>query len=511
MKEDVLLEMKDIGKQFTGVKALDHVNLTIHRGEVHALMGENGAGKSTLIKILSGVYKMDEGSITMDGKSVSFSDTLDAQRHGISTIYQELNMIPELSVSENIFLGRELKRRGVFINWREIDRQTERLLERVGIHGIDIHSPVRSFGTAVQQMVSIARALSIDSRLVIMDEPTSSLDAGEVKTLFQVIQNLRAQGIAVIFISHRIDEIFAICQRVTVLKDGHLVGTHNVGEISKVQLVSEMIGRDATSIVEAKAKAARRNFGEAFIHLRNAQTETKIRNVNLTVNKGQVVGLAGLLGAGRTETARLLFGMDRLESGEIFIRGKEAKLRSPREAISKGIAFCPENRRADGIVGDMSVRENITLALLPKLKKWGFVDVKKQREIVEKFVEKLGIKAASLDQPVKSLSGGNQQKVILARWMCTNPDLMILDEPTRGIDVGAKQEIEKLINELAHSGLGVLMISSELNEVIRNSDRVDVIRDGLKVCELEGGGINEQAIMRAIAEGQQAQMDRRED
>ena len=323
--------------------------------------------------------------------------------------------------------------------------------------------------------------------------------------LFQVMKDLHKQGIAIIFISHRIDEIFEVCERVTVLKDGRLMGTHNIKEITKTQMVSEMIGRDATSIVTAQAPKRDKKFEQPLIQLEDASSASGIHDVNLSICKGQVVGLAGLLGSGRTEIAKMLFGMDKLTKGKVLVKGKRVRFRSARDAIHEGIAFCPENRRADGIVGDMSVKENLTLALLPRLKKAGFVQAKKQKEIVQKFVERLGIKIASIDQPIKSLSGGNQQKVILARWMCMHPDVMILDEPTRGIDVGAKQEIEKLINELASDGLGVLMISSEINEVIRNSDRVDIIRDGKKIGALSGEEIEQSAIMRVIAEGADAQ------
>ncbi|MBQ6373774.1 MAG: sugar ABC transporter ATP-binding protein [Clostridia bacterium] len=499
MADNVLLRMEHVSKSFPGVKALEDINLEIKQGEILALVGENGAGKSTLMKILSGIYTMDEGSIILNGEKVHFIDALDAQKHGISTIHQELNMIPGLGASENIFIGREIKARdGISIDWKKTDEQARALLARVGIHELDLSTPVRSFSAAVQQMISIARALSINSRLVIMDEPTSSLDSDEVRILFDVMRNLKAQGIAIVFISHRIDEIFEICERVTILKDGRHVGTHKIGEITKVQMISEMIGRDATEILSVRRNAAAQADSEDILSLEHGFSDNRVKDVSMSVQKGRVVGLAGLLGAGRTEIARLLFGLDKLVRGRMMMGGREVHFHSPRDAIRHGLAFCPENRRADGIVGNMSVRENITLALLPKLTKYGFVDVKRQKKIVEEFIQRLGIKTPSIDQPIRLLSGGNQQKVILARWMCVDPDLMILDEPTRGIDVGAKQEIEKLIKELAEQGIGVLMISSEMSEVIRNSDRVDVIRDGRKIRELYGDDINQDEIMNTI-------------
>ena len=502
MTDQILLEMKHIFKTFPGVKALNNVDLSIRKGEIHALVGENGAGKSTLIKILSGFYTMDSGSIAINGQEVQFADALDAQMHGISTIHQELNMIPGLSVAENIFIGRELKRKGnVLINWRAIHEEARKLLKRVGMPNIDLNMPIKQFGTAVQQMVSIARALSIDSKVVIMDEPTSSLDNDEVNTLFQVMRNLQNQGISIIFISHRIDEIFQICERVTILKDGEMVGTYALSEISRITMVSKMIGRDATSILEAKRVNDDKVFPRRLTELSHASSENKVRNADIAIQQGQVVGLAGLLGSGRTEIARLFFGLDQLIGGGLSIKGKKVKLRSPRDAIRNKFAFCPENRRVDGIVGDMSVRENITLALLPTLKKFGMVDEKRQKQIVCEYIARLRIKTPNIDQPIKLLSGGNQQKVILARWMCMHPELIILDEPTRGIDVGAKQEIERLIKELAMDGISVLMISSEMSEIVRNSDRVDVIRDGEKVGELFGANINQDEIMNKIAEG----------
>lgn len=503
MQHNVLLEMKNISKSFPGVKALKGVDFKVGIGEVHALMGENGAGKSTLIKILTGIYTRDSGEIIFEGKNISPNTALQAQQYGISTIYQELNLVPYLSVSENIFLGREPKKNGV-IDWREVERQSDIILKDMGIT-VDVKQPLYEQSTAVQQMVAIARAISINARLVVMDEPTSSLDEKEVEVLFDVIRKLKEKGISVVFVSHRLDEIFEICDKATILKDGELVEELFIKDITKLDLISKMIGRDAAAIVNYKKDYnASKISDEVVCKAKNIQRGVKLNGIDLEIRKGEVVGLAGLLGSGRTELAKVLFGADAYDEGEIEVDGEKVKFKLPKDAIDKGFAFCSEDRKVEGIIPHMSVKENITLALLPKISKMGVISRKKQDEIVEKYIKRLGIKTPHANQLIRNLSGGNQQKVLLARWLCTHPKLVILDEPTRGIDVGAKSEIECLIQELAAEGISVLMISSELEELIRGCDRVVVIRDGKKMKELVAEEISEDNIMKAIAQGHQA-------
>jgi ABC-type sugar transport system ATPase subunit len=492
--------MKNISKNFPGVKALKGVDLEVKKGEVHALMGENGAGKSTLIKVLTGVHVEDSGEIYFEGKQIFTNTTLQAQKCGISTIYQELDLIPELSICENVFLGREIMKNGM-IDWRATEEKAKAILLDMGIK-VDVKGVLSQQSTAIQQMVSIARAISINARLVVMDEPTSSLDEKEVKVLFNVIKKLKAQDISVIFISHRLDEIFEICDAITILKDGERVGYSAIKDITKLQLVSMMIGRDASKIVSRKKSYSKDKMSnENIIETRNIVREPKVRGIDIEVKKGEVLGLAGLLGAGRTELARLIFGADAPQSGDIYINGKKVKLNLPKDAIKAGLGFCPEDRKVEGIIPHMSVKENITLAMLPRLTKMGVVSKKEQEKIVNKYIEALKIKTPHMNQAVRNLSGGNQQKVILARWLCMNPELLILDEPTRGIDVGAKTEILDLIEKLAEDNISVLMVSSEIEELMHACDRIAVIRDGKKAGELYAEEIGEEAIMNSIAEG----------
>lgn len=503
MEQEILLEMRNIYKSFPGVKALKNVDFTLRKGEIHALMGENGAGKSTFIKILTGIYTKDSGDILFEGKQINPTTAMQAQHMGISTIYQELNLVPYQSVCENIFLGRELKKYGI-IDWKQVETQAEKILNDMGIQA-DVKQLLNQQSTAVQQMVAIARAISINARLVVMDEPTSSLDEKEVKVLFNVIRKLKKQNISVIFISHRLDEIFEICDKLTILKDGELVGECNVKELSKIDLISKMIGRDATQIVKYKKDYSVGQIStEVICRAKNIKRGLRLNGIDLEIKKGEVVGLAGLLGSGRTELAKILFGADSHDEGEIEVDGAKVKFKLPKDAISRGFAFCSEDRKVESIIPHMSVKENITLALLPKISTLGVVSAKQQNEIVEKFIGRLGIKTPHADQLIRNLSGGNQQKVILARWLAMNPKLVILDEPTRGIDVGAKAEIEQLIQELAKTGISVLMISSELEELIRGCDRVAVMRDGKKVKELVGDEITQHNIMEAIAHGHEA-------
>jgi monosaccharide-transporting ATPase len=502
MPSDLLLDMQNIAKSFPGVKALKGVSLQIRQGEVHALMGENGAGKSTLIKILTGIYTKDSGDITFESKAISPSTSLQAQHLGISTIYQELNLVPYLSICENIFLGREPRKFGL-IDWKKIERESDKILKEMGVD-VDVTEPLNQQSTAVQQLVSIARAISIQARLVVMDEPTSSLDEKEVKVLFDVIRKLKKDKISVLFVSHRLDEIFEICDQLTILKDGEYVGQYEVSALTKLDLISMMIGREASSIVNHKKEYTAGKSQELICKASNIRRGLKLNGIDLEIRKGEVFGLAGLLGSGRTELAKVLFGEDKPDSGEIEIDGQKVNLNLPKDAIRRGFAFCSEDRKIEGIIPHMSVKENMTLALLPSISKMGVVSTAKQDEIVNQFIKRLGIKTPNPDQLIRNLSGGNQQKVMLARWLCMKPKLIILDEPTRGIDVGAKAEIEQLIKEMADSGISILMISSDMDELIRSCDRIAVIRDGKKVGELEGEQISEQRIMEAIAQGSQS-------
>lgn len=498
-----LLTMENITKTFPGVLALQGAWLKVGYGEVHALIGQNGAGKSTLIKILTGAYRRDKGIIILDGKSVDFHSPQQAQVGGVTTIYQEVNLVPYRSISENIFMGREPRRFGL-LDWKSMNSQAVKLLERFGIR-IDVTKPLLTFNIATQQMVAIARAVSFQSKLVIMDEPTSSLDEREVETLFEVIRQLKREGVSVIFVSHRLDELYAVCDRVTVMRDGQTVASRAMQEVSKLELIALMLGKELGDVrkkgLTAFGNEETHTSSQPLLEARDLKRSPKLRDVSVRVGAGEVVGLAGLLGAGRTETARAIFGVDALDSGQITMSGRAFRPKNPRDAIREGIGLCSEDRKIEGIIPYMSVRENLTLALLPQLTRYGIVQRKKQQEIVERFIKRIGIKTAGPEQKIRELSGGNQQKVLLARWLCTNPRLLILDEPTRGIDVGAKGEIQSLIGDLASSGLGVLMISSELEELTEGCDRVVVLQDGQSVAELskQNNDLNQDAIMAAMA------------
>lgn len=499
MSEKIVLEMKQIDKQFPGVHALDHVDFRVRAGEIHALMGENGAGKSTLMKVLTGLYAKDSGDIIFDGQSVTFHNPLESQKAGINTIYQEINLIPYLSVAENIFIGREpMGRTG--IDWKTMRAEADRILREMGIE-LDVTKELHTYSTAIQQMIAIARAIFTNAKLVVLDEPTSSLDEKETAILFEQMRRLKKNGLALIFISHRLDEIFEVCDTVTILKDGRLVGEQPVSSLTKLELVSKMIGRDASEILKRKNGLYDPEGKKPLLEAKNIANVVKLRGMNVTVRAGEIVGLAGLLGSGRTEFARVVFGQDVDYTGELEINGEKIKLKSPRGAIDKGFAYCAEDRKVEGIFPHMSVRENITMAYLPKIAKMGVVDTKKQSEIVDRYIQALNIKTPSAEQQIRNLSGGNQQKVLLARWLCMEPNLIILDEPTRGIDVGAKSEIEALIQQIASRDIGVLLISSELEELVRNCHRIIVVRDGQDVGVLQGGEISEDNIMALIAQG----------
>jgi monosaccharide-transporting ATPase len=502
VQTDPLLRMEHISKTFPGVVALVDAYLNIQRREVHALVGQNGAGKSTLIKLLTGAYNLEGGSIVFDGIPVNFQSPQQAQNNGISTIYQEINLVPFRSVAENVFMGKEPRRWGL-IDWRKMHAETSRLLARLSI-SIDVTQPLMNFNVAIQQMVAIARAISFDSKLVIMDEPTSSLNEREVETLFGIIRQLKAEGVSVIFVGHRLEELYTVCDRVTIMRDGKTVEERQLSGLSKVELVAKMLGKDLSDVrqhgqtgFEAAQHHAERQVVLEAHHLRHTPV---LRDASVEVHAGEVVGLAGLLGSGRSEFARAIFAADTLDAGEELVDGKPVHFRSPSDAIQAGIGFCPEDRKVDGIIPYLSVRDNLTLAALPVLARNGIVSRKKQQEIVDQYIRRLGIKTAGPEQPIRELSGGNQQKVLLARWLCLNPKLLILDEPTRGIDVGAKAEIQSLIDELADKGLGVFMISSELEEIIEGCDRIVIMRDGQTVASLEHDNVSQDTVMAAMAQ-----------
>lgn len=503
MENELLLRMQGITKIFSGVKALDNVDLTLERGEVHSLVGENGAGKSTLIKVMTGAYNRDGGEMQLEGKPVNFRSPEEAQHAGVVAVYQEVNLLMFRTVAENIFLGREPRKFG-FVDWTKMNREAGELLQNLGLN-IDPKAELGTLNIALRQMIAIARGVSVGAKVLVLDEPTSSLTEKEVGILYEVIRRLKEQGTAIVYISHRFDELYAVCDKVTVLRDGKLVGTRELTGLERIDLVCMMLGRQREEL-EKKGATSFGKHHEAqseavpLLKTENLNRGRSLKNVSLEARHGEILGMAGLLGSGRTDVARAIFGADRTESGKVLLNGKELNLNSPNDAINAGIAFLSEDRKAEGIVPEWSVRENMTLAALPSLTTMGVVSRAKQNEIVDKFMKRLGIKASSAEQKIRELSGGNQQKVLLARWLCKNPKFLLMDEPTRGIDIGAKGEIQKLVNELADEGLGVLMISSELEELVEGSDRVVVMRDGELVAEIPRDRISQDAIINAMAE-----------
>jgi galactofuranose transport system ATP-binding protein len=491
-----------VGKRFPGVVALSEVDLSLHAGTVHALVGENGAGKSTLIKVLTGVYQPDAGELRYRGEPASFGSPMAAQQAGIATVYQEVNLVPLRSVASNLFLGREPRNRLGLLDFRAMNRQARKLLGSYGVD-IDVTRPLRTLGMGVQQMVAVARAAATQARVLILDEPTSSLEPREVDTLFGIIERLKADGVAVLYVSHRLDELYRICDQVTVLRDGRVVHSGPLVDLPRLRLVATMLGRD---LEEVRREGATKFEGEHTATDQPVLTATgltskhRLQNVDVTVRPGEIVGLGGLLGAGRSETAMAIAGALPLDAGDVVVGGKRMRTGSVAVAMRSGVVLLPEDRKADGILPDLSVRENIVLAALPRLSRAGLVSRSRQDAIVTTFMKRLRIKASSPDQRVGDLSGGNQQKVLLARLLCTQPKVLLLDEPTRGIDVGAKAEVQALVDELAAEGLGVVLISSEFDEVIEGSDAIVVLREGRVVTELRGTEVNEAALLAALAE-----------
>jgi len=502
--ERPILTMTGISKEFPGVKALIDVDFRLFPGEVHGLMGENGAGKSTLIKVLTGVYGIDQGDITLDDRPVRFHSPLQAQQAGVSTVYQEVNLCPNLSVAENIFIGRQPVRFGR-IDWPEMRRRAQTLLRRLDLD-IDVTAQLDTYSLAVQQLVAIARAIDIEAKVLILDEPTSSLDAGEVAQLFRIMRQLKQDGIAILFVTHFLDQVFEISDRITVLRNGRRVGEYATAELAQVDLVSKMLGKELETLErleeQPKRELAAIESTEPVLHARELGRRGAVAPFTLAIHRGEVVGLAGLLGSGRTELARLLFGADRADHGHLEVDGNPVTIRGPRNAMARDIAFCSENRRTEGLVEELTVRENIILAL-QAVRGWARpLPRRRQEELVEKYINALRITPPNPDLPVRSLSGGNQQKVMLARWLIMEPRLLILDEPTRGIDVGAKAEIQRLVVSLSDGGMAVLFISAELEEVLRLSHKIGVLRDRQLVRELANTDeVDADRIMQTIASG----------
>uniref|UniRef100_UPI003F49645B sugar ABC transporter ATP-binding protein n=1 Tax=Paenarthrobacter nicotinovorans TaxID=29320 RepID=UPI003F49645B len=502
-----VVQMDAIEIGFPGVKALDKVSFRLFQGEVHALMGENGAGKSTLIKALTGVYQIDSGEVTVLGQKQRFANPGESQAAGISTVYQEVNLCTNLSVEENILLGREPRRRGA-IDWRRARTRAKEVLAELRLEHIDPGSLLSEHSIAIQQLIAIARSVEVNAKVLILDEPTSSLDAGEVAQLFAVIRDLRDRGVAILFVSHFLEQVYEISDRMTVLRNGALVGEHMTRDLSRMSLISKMMGKEVEALAElddapVRAGVLRQGSARPFLQTEAFGRKGSVSNINLAVYPGEVVGLAGLLGSGRTEIARLLFGADKADQGSLTIKDAPQKLRSPRSAIDMNIAFCSEDRKEEGLIGDLTVRDNLVLAMQAS-KGWARrIPRKVQDDLVAEFITTLDIRPANPEALIRNLSGGNQQKVLLARWLVTHPELLILDEPTRGIDIGAKTQIQKLVSKLASEGMSVLFISSEIDEVLRVSDRVAVIKDREMVADIVNNDISEKDVMAVIAGGSQ--------
>lgn len=500
----VLLAMRHITKTFPGVKALSDVNFTLRAGEIHALMGENGAGKSTLIKVLTGVEEMEAGEIYMDGidHPITCRSPKDAQAMGISTVYQEINLCPNLSVAENIFIGREPKKFGR-IDWKSMNRKAGEILSNLNIH-IDVSKPLSNYSVAIQQMVAIARAVDISSKVLILDEPTSSLDEQEVEKLFTVMRKLKETGIGIIFVTHFLEQVYEISDRITVLRNGCLVGEYETDKLPSVELVELMIGKEIDDLAKLSKEENDDNNSkkEIIVEARELGHTGTINPFNLKIHKGEVIGLSGLLGSGRSELARAVYGADKPDQGELYFKGKKLQVNTPLDAMKAGMAYLPENRKEEGIIEDLSVRENIIIALQARQGIFKMISRKEQEEYADRIIDLLQIKTSGKDIPIKQLSGGNQQKVILGRWLLTNPDFLILDEPTRGIDVGTKTEIQKLVLKFAEEGKTILFISSEIDEMLRVCNKIAVLRDRRMVSELKGDELSQSSIMKAIAGGE---------
>lgn len=492
-----LLELRGIHKSFVSTLALQDVDFDLNAGEIHALLGENGAGKSTLIKTLTGVHLPDSGTMVLDGSPISPKSPADAVSAGISTVYQEVNLLPNLTVMENLVLGREP--RGPYgIRWGEMKRRAEVAIQRLGVN-IDVRQSLSKLSIAHQQMVAIARALDVSAKVLILDEPTSSLDADEVQALFGVMQRLKSEGLGIIFVTHFLDQVYDVSDRITILRNGKRVGTWDTEKLSRFQLVSEMIGRDASSLERERADLAVSESTTLCLSADKLGRRGRVSAITFELHEGETVGLAGLLGSGRTETAKLLFGIDSADQGTLAVQGRRVARWSPRRAIAQGMGYCSEDRKHEGIFPELSVRENILI--LPQVERGWFRIIRKskQRELASELVERLQVSPSDIERPIQFLSGGNQQKVLLARWLAVQPKMLILDEPTRGIDVGAKFEIMTLMESMRRAGKSFVFISSELAEVVKSCTKVVVLRDRKQVGTLSGNEISEESIVKEIA------------
>ena len=494
-----LLQMTGISKSFPGVKALEAVNFAVGEAEIHAFLGENGAGKSTLLKILSGAQSPDEGSISLDGKPVVFASPQDAQRHGIVTIYQEFTLAPDMTIAENVFVGREPGSR-FFVNHTRMEEETRKLSQRIGLDR-DPATRVRDLAVAEQQMVEIARALSMKSRIIVMDEPTSALSRSEVEKLYVIVRALKAEGISTILVTHRLEEVFEICDRYTVLRDGRHVGAGAVQDTSIEGIIRMMVGREVGLLAQRQGSTAQYEVALEVRELSRRRKATdssaiELHGVSFKVHKGEILGIAGLVGAGRTESARAIFGADRIDSGEVLVGGTSVKITSPADAIANGIGLVPEDRKQQALFLGLAIRTNLSMAAHDRISSWGsFISTRKEKDLVEEYRQKLNIRMASGDQLVGNLSGGNQQKVVLARWLALRPSVLIVDEPTRGIDVGAKVEVHNLLIEMAKAGIAIIVISSELPEVLALADRIVTMREGRVTGEVPGRGASQEQLM----------------
>ena len=498
MKSSSILSVKKLSKSFPGVKALDNVQFELKSGEIMALLGGNGAGKSTVIKCMTGVYTSDTGTIELAGESIRNLSAEAVQAKGISTVHQEVNLIPTLTIAENIYLGRQPIKRGR-IDWATMNSDAQTLLNSMNIK-LDVTHILGDYPIAIQQMIAIARGVNMSAKVLILDEPTASLDSQEVEQLFVLMRELKERGIGIVFVTHFLDQVYAVCDRITVLRNGQYVGVYETEKLTQMDLIGHMLGKVLSNEKTSRKIHTLPEDAAPFLSAEGLGKKGMIEPCDMSIHMGQTLGLAGLLGAGRSELAKLLFGIEKPDVGEILLEGKPIKFKNPYDAIKNGLAFCPEDRKVEGIIGELSVMENMILALQAKQGWHRALSRKQQQEIAKKFIRSLNIVTSDFDKPVSELSGGNQQKVILARWLASNPSLLILDEPTRGIDVGAKSEVLQIIKELCEQGMALMVISSELDEVVDFSDRVVVLKDRRKIAELEGDEITPQSLMAKIAE-----------
>jgi ribose transport system ATP-binding protein len=485
-----MLEMKGINKSFPGVQALDDVNFAVRRGEVHALVGGNGAGKSTLMKILAGAIEPDRGQITVRGETVGITNPETARKLGIAIIYQELNLVPTLNAVENVFLGCEIRKKGGLLDITAMTKATQELFKRLELD-VSLKVPVGSLSVAQQQMIEIAKALHLNAEILVMDEPTAALTDHDINTLFDIVLRLKEKGVTIIYISHRLEEIYRICDRVTVMRDGKIIGTRDTDKLSQQELIRMMINRNLTQVFPESS----RTIGKEVLRVENLTRKGVLNNINLTVCAGEVVGIAGLVGSGRTELVRAIYGADPVDSGAVYINGEKVSIKSPHCAVRCGVGFVPEDRKEQGVILRMAVKDNMTLACLPMIARSGVLSDQRERRQAQQLAEKLKVKTSGLSQLVGNLSGGNQQKVALAKWLATNAGLLIFDEPTRGIDVGAKTEIYSFLRELAREGLAVIMVSSDLLEILGLSDRIYVMYNGTIAGEVPGEGACQEKVM----------------